>query len=760
MLIGQNIPRVDAYPKVTGSAKYTDDLCPAHAYVAKVLHSTIAHGFVKSMAISKALAVPGVVKIITCFDVPNRPFPTAGHPWSTDPKHQDVADRLLLNQHVRLFGDDIAAVIAEDEVAATRALRLIEVTYEELPPLIHPSEAMSENAPCLHEDFPNNILKQTSFTVGTYTEDLQDPDVVWFEKDFSTQIVQHCHIEPPISFAYQENERLVVVSSTQIPHILRRVIAQALGISFGRIRVIKPYIGGGFGNKQDVLYEPLNAFLCLQVGGHPVRLELSREETFYCTRTRHAIDFKLKTAVRRDGRLITRKIEALSNQGAYASHGHSIVANAVTAYRHLYQDEMGLFGQATTTFTNLPSAGAMRGYGIPQVNFACECHMQDIAESLHLDPIALRALNAMPEGYKDPFNGITCHTNGLKTCIEKGKNHIQWDKKYEAYKTQSGPIRRGVGMATFSYKTGVYPISLETASCRIILNQDGSCQVQMGATEIGQGADTVFSQMAAETIGIPLNTVHVISTQDTDITPFDTGAYASRQTYVSGMAVKQTATLFKQKILDYAAQYLALDCSALDLRHGEIIDTCSASCIITLSALAEEAFYSLTHSMHITAESTFHCTDNTLSFGTCFVEVEVDIPLCTVKIIDIINVHDSGVLINPALATAQVQGGMSMGLGYALSEQILFDPKGKPLNANLLDYKLPTSMDTPDLHVDFVQTQDPTGPFGNKSLGEPPAIPVAPAIRNAILNATGIAFNQLPITPHQMFDAFKENGLI
>ena len=760
MSIGESVKRVDAYEKVTGRAKYTDDLCPRNALIAKVLHSTIANGWVKKLEIDEALKVKGVVKIVTFFDVPNYPFPTAGHPWSTDPKHQDVADRLLLNQRVRYYGDDIAAVIAEDEVAATKALSLIEVTYEELPPILDPKEVLASDTQPLHTAYPNNILAHTNYVVGNYEEAAKDTDLIWFEDEYATQIVQHCHIEPPVSFAYEENHRITVVSSTQIPHIMRRVISQALGIPFGKIRVIKPYIGGGFGNKQDVLYEPLNAFLCTQVGGKCVKLEISREETFHCTRTRHSISFKVKSGVRKDGRIVCRSMEAISNQGAYASHGHAIVANAVTGFRHIYQAEKAVKADAYTVFTNLPAGGAMRGYGIPQLAFASEAQMDDIAYKLNLDPIEIRKQNMMKLGYKDPFLGITCHSSGLEECIEKGRHYIDWDNKLKAYQKQTGPIRRGVGMAIFSYKTGVYPISLETASCRMILNQDGSIQIQLGATEIGQGADTVFSQMAADTIGLTLDRINIVSQQDTDITPFDTGAYASRQTYVSGMAVKETATLFKEKVIAYASYFLKLPSSNLDIKHNAIVHRTTNEVLIGMDALALEAFYSLDYCQHITAEKTIQCKNNTLSFGACFVEIEVDMPLAKIKVLDIINVHDSGVLINPQLAAAQVHGGMSMGLGYGLSEQLLFDAKGKPLNPNLLDYKLPTSMDTPDLMTDFVETVDPSGPYGNKSLGEPPAIPVAPALRNALLHATGVAVNDIPLNPHILFEKFRAHGLI
>ena len=762
MGVGNNMVRVDAIEKVTGGAKYTADLEPKGLLVAKVVRSTIANGVVKSFDLEEALAVPGVVKIVTCFDVPDIQFPTPGHPWSVETAHQDIADRKLLNTRVRVYGDDIAAVIAEDEIAANRAARLVKAEYEEYEPMLTVEAAMAEGATVLHEEKPGNVIAHSSFVVGegTYKEAVEGEDVVEIDHVYETQSVQHCHIETPISFAYMEKGRIVVTTSTQIPHIVRRVISQALGIPAGEIRVIKPYIGGGFGNKQDVLYEPLNAFLCTQVGGRGVRMEISREETLACTRVRHAIKCHVKAAVKKDGTLVARKFEAYSNQGGYASHAHAIVANTSNEFKQIYHDEKTLESDAYTVYTNITTGGAMRGYGIPQAAFAAECMADDLASAIHMDPLEFRMKNCMPEGYVDPHTHVACNTYGLKECMEKGRNYIHWDEKRKEYENQTGPVRKGIGMAIFCYKTGVYPISLETASCRMILNQDGSMQLQMGATEIGQGADTVFTQMAAETTGITEDRVHILSTQDTDITPFDTGAYASRQTYVSGMAVKKAGLIFKDKILDYAAYMLDKEKDSMDIRNNVVVDKESGEKLLDMAELATTAFYSLDRSIHITAEATSHCKDNTFATGACFAEVEVDMLLGKVKVTNIVNVHDSGTLINPKLAEAQVHGGMSMGLGYALSEELLFDKNGRPLNDNLLDYKLPTSMDTPDLHVQFVELDDPTGPFGNKALGEPPAIPVAPAIRNAVLNATGVAVDSLPLDPQKLVAHFKAAELI
>ena len=760
MSIGQSVKRVDALDKVTGRAKYTDDLADKGALVAKILHATIAHGQVKSMDVSAAQAIPGVVKVVTCFDVPPYKFPTAGHPWSTDPAHQDVAYRLLLTKHIRFYGDDIAAVVAEDEVAAQQALRAIKVEYETFPFVLDAQEAMKPEAPQLHEEYPGNILNHTSIRLGNYAEAIKEPGLIKVEGWYDTPTVQHCHIENHIAYAYQEGKRITVVASTQIPHIVRRIVGQALGIPWGDVRIIKPYIGGGFGNKQDALYEPLCAYLSTVVGGRLVKLDVSREETFVCNRVRHAIRTHIISWVRPDGSFAARKIECFSDQGAYASHGHGVVAKGMGAFPQLYPCP-NVEGDAYSVFTNKPAAGAMRGYGIPQAMFAGECHMEDVARALGVDSIQFRKDHRMPVGYVDGFSKNENYADSLGQCMEKGMEYLDYERKRKEYANQTGPVRRGVGMALFWYNTAVWPISLESSSCRMVLNQDGSIQLQLGETEIGQGADTAFAQMAADTVGIPVDMVHTVSTQDTDLTPFGTGAYASRQTYVGGFAIKQTGLLLKERILAYAKELTRQDVNNLDIQEGYIVRTTDGRKLMRLGELATEALYSLTHSQHMTAESTYQIKNNAYSFGCSFAEVEVDIPLCKVKLIDMVNVHDCGRLINPALAEAQVHGGMSMAIGYGLSEQLLFDPKtGKPLNNNLLDYKLSTTMDHPDLAARFVENYEPTSPFGTKALGEPPACSGAPAIRNAILNATGVAIDRAPITPHVLFAKFKEAGLL
>ena len=762
MSVGKSEIRKDAFDKATGRAKYTEDLCGRNALIAKVLHSTIAHGIVKRIDTEAAEKIPGVIKIVTCFEVPQNRYPTAGHPWAMEPERQDVMDRLMLNRHVRYYGDDVAAVVAENEVIVARALNAITVEYEQMPFVLDPSAAMKENASVLHpeEGFKNNILAHTGYENGDYAAAIQDPELVKVEGWYDTPMVHHCHLENHICFSWQESGKQVIVTSTQIPHITRRVIGQALSIPWGDVRVIKPYVGGGFGNKQDVHYEPLCAYLSRLLGGRLVLLETSREEGFVSNRVRHAIKYHMVTYARRDGTFVARKVEAYSNQGAYASHGHAIVHKGILAFGQLYKS-LACQADAYTVYTNAPVAGAMRGYGIPQEAFALECHIEDIAKNLGIDTITLHKKNMMEVGYAEPNGVKENYFDSLNQCIEKGKESIHWDEKIAAYQNQTGNIRRGIGMSIFWYLSNVWPIALESSSCRMVLNQDGSIQIQMGETEIGQGADTAFCQMAADTLGIPFSAVHIISMQDTDITPYGSGAYASRQTYVGGFAVRKTATYLKERILKHASQLTHVTAFNLDIVDGNIVRITDGRAFMSLGELASRVLYSMENSEHLTAECTHQCKSNAYSFGCCFAEIEVDIALCKIKLLNMVNVHDAGRLINPALAEAQVHGGMSMAIGYGLSEQVLMDPAtGRVLNNNLLDYKVGTAMDHPNLKAEFVQNYEPTSAYGAKALGEPPACPGAPAIRNALLQATGVKIDRIPLTPPVLFEEFSRQGLL
>ncbi|WP_370555913.1 xanthine dehydrogenase molybdenum-binding subunit XdhA [Edwardsiella tarda] len=761
MSLGSPLRRVDAEAKVTGQARYTDDMMMPGMLHACYVRSRIAHGKVSAIDTREAAAMPGVEAIFTCYDVPQTPFPTAGHAWSLDPAKHDVADRHLLTDHVRHFGDGVAIVVARDALSAERAAARVQVSYEALPVITRPQAALADDAPAIH---PNgNLLRHSEIDAGEPDARIAAADLQ-LEGHYETPVVQHCHMEGVTCYAYMEQPgHVVIVSSTQIPQIVRRTVAQALSLPWSHVRVIKPYIGGGFGNKQDVLEEPMAAFLTLRLGGKPVKVSLSREECFVATRTRHAFSIDARLGMQRDGVLQGYRLNVLSNTGAYASHGHSIASAGANKISYLYP--RSAFGYcADTVYTNLPAAGAMRGYGAPQVDFALECLMDDAAANLGLDPLEVRLRNVARQGDRNPVNGKTIYSAGLSECLEKGRVLFEWDQRRAACLAQDpdARLRRGIGVACFSYGSNTYPVGVEIAGARMLLNQDGTVNLQIGATEIGQGSDTVFAQMAAETLGIPFKHIRVISTQDTDITAFDPGAFASRQSYVAAPAIRQAAEQLRQKILAHAALLSHQPEWGLTLRDGNVVMAMQPEQVLmSVADVSMQAYYHQEIGAQILAEVSHKTTTNPPAFGCTFVDLSVDVDLCQVTINRILNLHDSGRILNPQLAEGQVHGGMGMGIGWALFEEMIIDERsGVVRNPNLLDYKFPTCVDLPDLECAFVETYEPQSAYGHKALGEPPIISPGPAIRNAIRMATGVAINALPITPKTLYREFVQAGLI
>lgn len=758
-VVGDRCMRVDAIVKVTGRARYTDDYIMAGMCYAKYVRSPIAHGYADSIDCDEARGLPGVLAVFTWEDVPDIAFATAGHAWTLDEGKRDTADRQLLTRHVRHHGDAVAIVVARDELTAEKAANLVNVSWQPLPVITSPEAALAPDAVKIHP--AGNLLKQSKMSTGNVQEAIDQADYQIRER-YQTPVIQHCHMEGVTCFAWmEENARITIVSSTQIPHIVRRVVAQSLNIPWSHVRIIKPYVGGGFGNKQDVLEEPMAAFLTTKLGGIPIKVSLSREECFLASRTRHAFTLDGQLGLNRDGTLTGYSLDVLSNTGAYASHGHSIASAGGNKVAYLYP-RCAYAYQATTCYTNLPSAGAMRGYGAPQVIFALEAMLDDAAAALGLDPLDVRLRNAACEGDTNPFTGKTIYSAGLPECLRKGRELFEWDKHREEGLNQQGRIRRGVGVACFSYTSNTWPVGVEISGARLVMNQDGSINVQSGATELGQGADTVFAQMVAETVGVAVGNVHVISTQDTDVTPFDPGAFASRQSYVAAPALRKAALMLKEKILDYAAIMLHQPALNLAISNGNIILIhAPQKPLLTLADLAMDTFYHPERGGQLSAESSVKTTTNPPAYGCTFVDLSVDIDLCKVTINRILNVHDSGRILNPLLAEGQVHGGMGMGIGWALFEEMIIDAEsGIVRNPNLLDYKMPTMPDIPNLESAFVETLDPQSAYGHKSLGEPPIIPVAAAIRNAVRMATGVAINTLPLTPKRLFEAFRQAGLV
>jgi xanthine dehydrogenase molybdenum-binding subunit len=774
MGIRKSVIRVDAVAKATGAAKYVEDLLPRDALFARVVHSTVANGRVTRIDTAEAEQMPGVVTVLTCFQVPDRPFRTGGHHKSLDPAHADVADRLLLTARVRYYGDDVAAVVADTPLHAQLAAEKVRVEYEAYEPLLTPEAAVGA-ARALHDECPGNELSRMDFTIDqagkvTFTRfpfTVGDKVEGMAGETFRMPPVHACHLENTGCFAYMEGREMVICSCTQAPHTMRRNVAEAIDMPLGDVRIIKPYLGGGFGNKQDMVYEPLAAFLSRKLGGRCVAVLLTREETFLNTHTRHAMDMTTVTEVDGTGKIINKALRINANGGSYADHGHAVAAYAVTVCFATYLASGRQIGQSSVAYTNLPTAAAMRGYGIPQLVYTVECQMEDIARAHGWDPIEFRRKNMQPQGFYDPFGQFTVRSNGLGECLTRGRELSDWDRRrreYDDFNRTSPQLKKGIGMALFAYKTGVYPVSMETSACRILMDEDGSAKIQVGATELGQGADTIWAQIASEILTIPEERLTVCSTQDTDVSPYDNGAYGSRQTYVCGGAVKKAAELLRDKLLDRASRLLGRPAEQLRLQDEQIADAVTGQALCSIAHVCTYFNYvndQHTHTEHITAEATYTALSTCFVYGASFVDLEVDVPLGRVTVRKVWAVHDSGTILNPQLASAQVHGGVAMGLGYALGEQMLFDPAtGRPLNPNFLDYKIPTAMDIPEIEPVFVETDEPTGPFGNKGLAEPPILAQAPAVRNAILHATGVATYEIPMTPQRLVHAFIRAGLI
>jgi xanthine dehydrogenase molybdenum-binding subunit len=740
--IGKNIKRVDALEKVIGEAQYTGDIEMQGMLHVKVMRSPVAHANIRSIKTDDAKSLPGVVAVITYMDVPDVEYSAANHPWP-----DDVKDKSILAKKVRYVGDEIAAVAAETEEIAEKAIGLIDVDYEVLPAAFTEEESLRETAPIIHGG-NSNIIRESDYVVGDIDEGFAQSDMI-FEDEFVTPVQHACSIENHVCIANVDSEGVISIhTSTQQPHMQRRILSEILGIGMNNIRVIQPCVGGAFGNKQDMCQEPICAMLALKTR-RPVRLEYTKEEELVVTRTRHSMRLKCKTGVMESGKISARKIEVISNTGAYYSHGHSVLYNQTGEFMGLYPAPHMQY-KGKTYYSNIPIGGALRAYGIPQLQFAVESHMDSIAHKMNLDPIEFRLMNACKTDDIHPVKNIPNRSCGLQECINLGRALSGWDMKRKVGK--SGTVLSGIGMACYSYANCVWPGMPELAGARITVNEDGSAILASGAVELGQGALTALTQIAAEELGISIYKIRILKNINTETHPLDYGAYASRQTYVSGNAVRKAARACKKDIIHVASRLLDMSEDNLGLSDDWVINCQLGEKLLPIKDVTMQAYYDKDHAMTI-AHDVYHRADtNAVSYGSVFADIDVDTTTGKINIKKLWSVHDAGTIINPGLAEGQVHGGVHMGLGYALTEELLVDSQtGRILNNNMLDYKMLTFMDTPEVDVHFIETEEPSSCFGNKNIAEPPTICVAPAIRNAVLNAVGIEINQIPMTPERVY---------
>jgi len=768
-VVGKPEVKVDALKLVKGNSAFVDDIELRGMLHAKLLRSPHAHARIIDIDDSRALALEGVHAVIHYKNTPKIRYASGGQSWP-NPKPYD---QVSFDTKVRHVGDRVAAVAADTVEIAEKALELIDVTYEVLPAVLDEREAVLDGAPVIHDeddadgifDASRNIARHMETEVGNVASGFAKADQI-ITQTFRVHQVQQVPIEPHIAIAwFDPDERLILRTSTQVPFHVRRMVAPLLGLSVKDIRVIKPRIGGGFGAKQEMLLEDIVGLLA-QRTHRPVRLELTREEEFVSSRTRHPQTITFKTGVMNDGSLVAQEMRLLGNTGAYGTHGYTV--QNITGLRGLtsYNCPNKRF-ECDVVYTNIPVPGAYRGYGAPQAEFALESHMEDIARALGREVIDFKRqswvkvgdeLNIAPYmGERDVVEEVeelpVVKSSGIEECVAQGKRAIGWHRKDDAGWKQPADkphVRRGIGFAFCMHGTGI-PF-LDMGGCSIKLNDDGSFNIAVGATDLGTGADTVLAQIAAEVLGVPLEDV-VMYSSDTDMTPFDVGAYASSTTYISGMSVKKAADSVRMQIKERAAKMLGVDhpCT-IELKNRRAWAPDGRS--VSLEEIAHDSLH-WQDQTQIMGTASFMATECPPPFGAQFAEVEVDVETGQVTVAKLVMAVDCGVAINPVTASGQVEGGMTQALGYGHCEEYAFDAEGRMINSQLGPYKIYRSDEMPATEVFLVQTMEESGPFGAKAVAEIPKDGVAPAIRNAILDATGVAIDDIPFTPERVWSALR-----
>ncbi len=762
-VVSKSLPKVDAEAIVRGQPHYVMDMVPDGALHAAILRSPHAHARIKAIDAARAKALPRVVMVLTHNDVPRVPFTTAGQNYPEPSPY----DTFMLDEKVRFVGDRVAVVVAEDMQTARAALALIEVEYEMLPAVLDAREALKEGAPVIHDetdsqgirDAGRNLAAHIEVDVGSVEAGFAEADYV-FEQEFSVQYMQHVPMENHVSMAYLDDKRRVVlVTSTQVPFHVRRIVARVNQIPISRVRVIKPRVGGAFGVKQEVVLEDLCVQIALKTG-KPVVMELSRAEEFYASRTRHPMYLRIKTGFKRDGTMVANELRAVANTGAYGAHALTVPSNTGSKSLPLYRSP-NIRYVADVAYTNLPVAGAFRGYGAPQGYFALESMMDEAARELGMDPLELRRKNLVRQGDEDPIatklgegkQGFarTVESCGIEDCIRLAGEAVPGSGPPESRPFRR--IKRGRGFALCMHGTGIPGDDMAGATIKV--NEDGSFNLLIGAADLGTGSDTVLAQMAAEVLGVALDDM-VVYSADTDYTPFDVGAYASSTTFVSGTAVVLAARKVRERLRAVAGDLLGTDPEGLEFEDG-CFETPQGK-RVHIKEAALKSFYGQ-HKQQIEESASFLTMVCPPPFCACFAEVDVDLDTGMVKVVDIASAVDVGRAINPVLAEGQIVGSIAQGVGYALTEEMIFNDKGKNVNASLMDYKVPVSTDLPDIKGLIVETDEPSHPFGVKSVGEICLDNVAPAITNAVFNATGVRFTELPLTPERVLKALREAGL-
>jgi len=742
-IVGKRIPKISAPDMATGRISYAVDTKLPRMLYGKILRSKCAHARIKSIDISKAQRLSGVEAVITHSDVPKNRFNSTAF-IGVMPK-----DKYVLSEKARYVGDEIAAVAAVDIETAEAAVELIDVEYEELPCVIDPEIAMQPDAPQIHDIVKGNICTPVLKEWGNVEKGFEESDMI-FEDKYKTQGQHPAPLEPHVCIANYESGNLQIFTATQSPHRSQTKIAQIFGIPQNKVLLSSPYIGGGFGNKADLILEPIATSLSMRTG-KPVRIELTREEMFLMPK-RHPSIVRIKTGIRRDGTLVARQVKGILDTGAYSSHGPGVsyfFGFSGVGLLSLYKTP-NLKCETLAVYTNTPPSGAFRGYGNPQGAFPLEAQLDQIANELDIDPVELRLKNCVRIGDIEPTTEQRIRSSGLLDCVDKIKKEMKWEqKRKKGIRDRTGIKKKGIGLAFLMHPSGVYGIETP-CSAAVRINSDGTVNLQSAATDIGMGLKTTLCQIAAEELGVPIKTVTTPAIVDTTLVR-DRGAFGSGGVYVSGMAVKLAAADAKNQLLKKAAQKFDISDKNLDIKRGLILIKNKPK----KKALAK--IHEVMPDGEIIGTASFQPSFFAPTFGVQCAEIEIDTESGEIKLLKLAYAHDVGKAINPMIVEGQLEGGMVQGLGYTLTENLFIDKKnGAYINTNFIDYKMPRARGVPELKSIIVETEDDTGPFSGKSCGESSLVPTAPAIVNAIFDATGLIIKEIPITSELLLSELKK----
>lgn len=772
--VGKSLPRVDAAAKVTGQAKFTADYYFENMLYGKILHSPIPHGLIKKIDSSRAEKLPGVKLVLIGKDIPDITY-------GVSPARYD--EYILAKERVRHVGDEVAAVIALDEETAEKALKLIDVEYEELPAVFNPMDAIKEGAPQLHERYKNNINTVVDHHFGDIEKGFAEADYVREEEFVGNHVYQN-PIEPHASTAYWEDDgaTLVLYSSTQVPHYVHYMVARVLDIPLGNIRVIRPPVGGGFGGKAGTTPLELITPIASKKTGRPVKMVYSRKEMFMFGRGRHKQHMRFKIGVKKDGRITAVKSRIYLDGGAYSSFGVITAYYAGSMIPTLYHIPNYRY-EGFRVMTNKPACGAMRGHGTPQPRFAFESLLSMIADDLGIDPIEIRLRNAMDPDTRT-CNDLDIHSCEIKATLREVERRSHWKDKYGKL-----PPGKGIGIGCGGFVSGagyaIYRGQVQRSSEKkretfvkksvfphanaiVKISEDGEAAVLLiQAADIGQGSSTVLSQMCAEALGISLYRVR-IRTEDSDISPLDLGAYSSRTTLMGGNAVVMASKDVLKRIFTAVAVQWNCNPQELEARDNQIFHKKDKSKTMQWAEAARKYFnengplvgtgwYKPPEGLGGDYKGAAVGTSPAYSYGSSVCECSVDLETGKVKIEKFTDFHDCGTPINPQAVHGQVEGAIVMGSGETIMEEVLYDEKGNILNPNLHDYMLMTAKDAPEIFSGIVESYEPEGPYGAKEVGEGATLPVLAAIAHAIANATGVWIKELPISPEKILKAIKES---